>query len=659
MSETKRPLKVFLCHASADKPKVRDLYRYLRKRGIKPWFDEMDLIGGQDWQIEIPRAIATSDAIIICLTKNSIDKEGYVQKEIKFALDKALEMPEGRIYLIPVRFEECEVPFSLSRYQWVDLFDEIGFTRLMKSLKTRAGQLERATVQIPKPDDSSPDFSAVSEEKASLDNAEHETAEKAELEAAEKVARDKAEKDALEKARLEDEEQARQKAAKEKAEHEAAEKTTREKAEKDAVEKARLEAEEQAKIKAAQEKAERESAEKAERERVAKEEREKAELEAAAKLALEKIEKEFERKREKIIKDARRQKLLLNIRYKLTRVRIYALPILFGIGAIAFLVYGFYYMPQNIPVLSSTPTSSLTLTLQPSITSTETFASTEIVTPDSTATKAFTPTPTLGIGSTMTSDKDGMVMVYMPEGDFVMGSSAQDAFSICASIYNICKKSQFNNLEPKHNIYLDSFWIDKTEVTNEMFKKCVDAGVCEIPPKEQNDFTYGGDAWLTSYDSLEYAKYPIVRVSWEEANRYCVWMERRLPTEAEWEKAARGPSGNIYPWGNDLSGSNLYFEKQLATLSPVGQFPNGASFYGVLDLAGSVWEWVSDWYDASYYNQSPKDNPQGPSVGQEKSIRGGYHDILATIAPSMMRTWADPNLASNHVGFRCARDANP
>src|SRR5687768_15651557 len=148
MSETKRPLKVFLCHASADKPKVRELYRYLRRRGIKPWFDEMDLVGGQDWQVEIPKAIQTSDAIIICLTKNSVDKEGYVQKEIKFALDKALEMPEGRIFLIPVRFEECEVPRSLSRYQWVDLFDEAGYARMMRALKFRATELERATVQV-------------------------------------------------------------------------------------------------------------------------------------------------------------------------------------------------------------------------------------------------------------------------------------------------------------------------------------------------------------------------------------------------------------------------------------------------------------------------------------------------------------------------------
>lgn len=146
MPNEQRPLKVFLCHASADKPKVRELYRYLKRRGINPWLDEEDLVGGQDWQVEIPRALATSDAIIICLTRNSVDKEGYIQREIKFALDKALEMPEGRIFLIPIKFEECDVPFSLSRYQWVDLTTESGYTKMMKALRFRASQLERATV---------------------------------------------------------------------------------------------------------------------------------------------------------------------------------------------------------------------------------------------------------------------------------------------------------------------------------------------------------------------------------------------------------------------------------------------------------------------------------------------------------------------------------
>jgi hypothetical protein len=142
-----RPLKVFLCHASADKPKVHELYRYLKKRGIQPWLDTEDLIPGQTWQTEIPKALNSSDAILICLTKNSVDKEGYVQKEIRFALDKALEMPEGRIFLIPVKLEDCEVPHRLSEYQWVNLFEADGFAKLIKALKLRSEQLRRAGVE--------------------------------------------------------------------------------------------------------------------------------------------------------------------------------------------------------------------------------------------------------------------------------------------------------------------------------------------------------------------------------------------------------------------------------------------------------------------------------------------------------------------------------
>jgi hypothetical protein len=192
MPTEKRPLKVFLCHASADKPKVRELYRYLLRRRIKPWFDEVDLVGGQDWQVEIPKALATSDAIIICLTKNSVDKEGYIQKEIKFALDKALEMPEGRVFLIPVRFEECEVPFSLSRYQWVDLFDEVGYSRMMRALKFRASQLERATVELPKTPVVAEDKNIIlKNEQKSIEKAVRDSAER---EAAEKTRREKAER---------------------------------------------------------------------------------------------------------------------------------------------------------------------------------------------------------------------------------------------------------------------------------------------------------------------------------------------------------------------------------------------------------------------------------------------------------------------------------
>ena len=148
------PLKVFLCHATADKPAVRKLYRYLRSKGMEPWLDAENLLPGENWEVEIPNAIFDSDAILVCLSKNSVNKEGYVQKEITFALDKALEKPEGMIFVIPAKLEECDVPQRLNRFQWVDLYREDGCRRLMLSLNKRAAQLGPAVEQAVVADES-------------------------------------------------------------------------------------------------------------------------------------------------------------------------------------------------------------------------------------------------------------------------------------------------------------------------------------------------------------------------------------------------------------------------------------------------------------------------------------------------------------------------
>lgn len=568
MPETKRPLKVFLCHASADKPKVRELYRYLRRRGIKPWFDEIDLIGGQDWQVEIPKAIATSDAIIICLTKNSVDKEGYIQKEIKFALDKTLEMPEGRIYLIPVRFEECEVPFTLSRYQWVDLFDQFGFTRLMKSLKTRAGQLERAAVQIPKPDDSSPDLTSASEEKAALEEAEREAAKKKQAESVtdEKAAREKVELEAAENAK-----------------------------------------------------------------------REEAKRVAAAKLAQEKIEKEYRHQREKILNNAirklNREKFLINVRHKLTLVRLYALPMLLGIGVIALLVYVFYYMPLNIPALNSTPTSSLTLTLQPSTTLTETFASTKIVSPSSTPTKMLTVTP--ASLPTEITDSKGVSMMLVPEGEFTIGTDDRN-----------------ENEKPAHEVFLDAYYIDKYEVVNLSYRACVGAEKCSLPHQNYSS------THSSYFDNPEFDNYPVIFVDWEQAETYCKWRDAHLPTEAQWEKSARGTDGRNLPWGDYVDTYDNYINQNInGDVVAVGSYELGKSPYGLYDMAGNVWEWVADWYSDTYYQNSAARNPLGPDVGQFRVLRGGHRAKYSWSFSSTARIRFNPAYFDSYIGFRCAKDA--
>jgi outer membrane protein assembly factor BamD (BamD/ComL family) len=141
VEEPQRPLKVFLCHASGDKPAVRALYQRLLRDGVDAWLDKEKLLPGQDWQLEIPKAVQESDVVIVCLSNNSITKEGYIQKELKFALDIASEKPEGTIFLIPARLEECDVPSRLSSWQWVDLFEMDRYEWLLRSLRLRADKL--------------------------------------------------------------------------------------------------------------------------------------------------------------------------------------------------------------------------------------------------------------------------------------------------------------------------------------------------------------------------------------------------------------------------------------------------------------------------------------------------------------------------------------
>ncbi len=138
-------LKVFLCHASDDKPAVRELYQRLRADGFEPWLDEEDILPGQHWRDEIPKAVRNSDVVLVCLSQHSINKTGYVQKEIKFALDVADEQPDGTIFLIPLRLEECDVPERLNHLQWVNFYDEGGYARLLRALRRRATDLNAST----------------------------------------------------------------------------------------------------------------------------------------------------------------------------------------------------------------------------------------------------------------------------------------------------------------------------------------------------------------------------------------------------------------------------------------------------------------------------------------------------------------------------------
>ncbi len=236
--------------------------------------------------------------------------------------------------------------------------------------------------------------------------------------------------------------------------------------------------------------------------------------------------------------------------------------------------------------------------------------------------------------------RDGKVMVYVPSGEFMMGSVAGDP---------LADEDEF----PNHPIYLTAFWIDRTEIANIQYQLCVADGVCSLARTQGRRFE--GD-----YQ-------PVVGVDWFQAEAYCRWAGGRLPTEAEWEKAARGVDGRRYPWGNDFEGSRLNFCDQNCIAdwrdfeaddgypytAPVGSYADGASPYGALDMSGNVWEWTADWYAADYYSRSPYDDPPGPTTGQQRVIRGGSWLYYGKNLRAAKRHKDLPSYRYDNIGFRC------
>jgi formylglycine-generating enzyme required for sulfatase activity len=245
----------------------------------------------------------------------------------------------------------------------------------------------------------------------------------------------------------------------------------------------------------------------------------------------------------------------------------------------------------------------------------------------------------------------GGPMVYIPAGEFMMG---------CA-VDNDC----FDEEKPYHRVYLDAYYIDKFEVTVDDYEDCVRAGKC-------SDYHLTGDEYPDrkfienedcNWGKLKKGNHPINCVDWRQSKTYCKWAGKQLPTEAEWEKAARGTEGRIYPYGNQF----INCEKSCNSISqckhhstcPVGSYADDKSPYGVMDMAGNVWEWVQDWYDWGYYAKSPSKNPQGPFSGKERAVRGGSWGVNGEgDTGTSPRNQGDPRDKFVVLGFRCARDAN-
>jgi formylglycine-generating enzyme required for sulfatase activity len=224
---------------------------------------------------------------------------------------------------------------------------------------------------------------------------------------------------------------------------------------------------------------------------------------------------------------------------------------------------------------------------------------------------------------------DGMTQLFVPAGEFLMGNAGEiDVDS------------------PQRKVFLDAFWIDKVEVTNSMYEKCIRAGVCSLPIVQGNPY----------YEKWIYRDYPVVYVNWFEAGKYCAWTGRRLPTEAEWEKAARGTAGQDFPWGNERPNPRLanFNESLIGGPLPVYRYPLGASPFGALNMAGNVREWVADWFNTRYYVNSSPINPTGPETGTERSMRSGAYDADANEIFTYSRYKHEPDSAGLSRGFRCA-----
>ena len=245
------------------------------------------------------------------------------------------------------------------------------------------------------------------------------------------------------------------------------------------------------------------------------------------------------------------------------------------------------------------------------------------------------PPPLLQAGTLEQRGADNAPMVFVPAGNFLMGSVDKDS-------------AAQDNEKPQHAVHLDAFWMDQHEVTNAQYAQCVSAGSCQPPSSTASDsraFYYG---------NAQFDNYPVIWVSWNDAQNYCAWASKQLPTEAQWEKAARGTDGRIYPWGNEFDPGRLNVNAETKDTMPVGAYPKGASPYGAVDMAGTVFEWAADWFETGYYTNSPRTNPRGPDSGEVRVLRGGAWRNQGDVRTAS-RTRESPEYRDYYIGFRCVQ----
>jgi formylglycine-generating enzyme required for sulfatase activity len=547
------PLRVFLCHASLDKPVVQELFKALKSEDwVDPWLDREKILPGQDWQAAIEKAVDEADVIIICLSNQSVMKDGYVQKEIRFAYDLALEKTEGTIFLIPLRLDEVSlIPRRLHTFQWMDYFGDqkqSEYLKLLASLRLRYEQ-------------------KIKKENPSVSSGIDSFQQKAKLEKNAPPAfvdRGSYQQTTLTKLKTKDTQKSDRKAGQK-------------------------------------------------------------------------------------VEEAPSGKPSYRMALIIFGIVLFVIMCIIGIISLG---KGF--------ISPATPTAAVVSTLTNAPTEVVTEAPTELVTevptelvtevPTEMATETLTViAPTLSpptASPTPFAEKDGMTMIDISAGEFMLGSDMGDA-----------------DEKPFQTMFLDAFSIDQTEVTNKMYSLCVADGMCVLPSHigSPNEKVY--------YGNSKYENYPVIYVNWDMAKAYCQWAGRDLPTELQWEKAARGTNGLVYPWGDKFDGrllnycdvncanhnkaDNRYNDENV-NLAPVGYYQSGASVYGVLDMSGNVWEWINDWYDV---------HPNGIQTastyfGQKfHVIKGGswMHNMYEARSSNRSYFSVASDAFNDYTGFRCVR----
>ena len=603
-----RPLKVFLCHAHSDRDAVHALYTRLIKDGVDVWLDKAKLLPGQDWELEIRKAVRESDVVVVCLS-TQFNQAGFRQKEVRIALDEAEKQPEGEIFIIPARLEECDTPESLRKWHWVDLFEPDGYEMLMRALRARAERIgaalqakggSRASGTGAAPshlsEKSNPSLpstfgvgGSVSESVIVMGSGNVvNVGPKAEMPPSQTQTPPSAQKTPLSASLPRDEllilyNDARTLQAEGKL-SEAAALYAKVGDYRDASLRLRklqlyLEADKWMKQGAAD-----------------KEDRPQPWEEARARLEeLLQLDPHF-----------------LDVPARLETARRWlALPETYDLLLDAI---------DREDWKQAWTLFEQIRRLKPAYRYTQPLFE-------------RTCLQMVQAGVTRIVAQDGKEMMYVPAGEFVMGSD------------------RYGDEKPRHTVYLDAFYIDRYPVTNAEYKKFVEA-TKHRPPSH----------WQSGKIPPGRETHPVVNVSWDDAAAYAAWAGKRLPTEAEWEKAAGWDDlkkeQRVYPWGDRFDPARCNSkESGIGDTTPVGKYsPQGDSFYGVADMAGNVWEWVNDWYDEEYYNNSPKENPQGPASGSSRVLRGGSWDFNVNVRAAIRIRYV-PSFILNLVGFRCARRA--